>query len=186
MRNTLSLVSSLLRRRLQLNCLLVGSLAVSLLSGCATGDHFYAAPENATVEIAGTTYSGRGEGSLDETYRLSAVDGKVVRFRFDPERVVPVTPGSHKLIVNARIKRGNFLFASPKYYDLVIEAELQPGGCYRVTGTPKFVENDLFVWVEKCGSREQVSREGKVSLSTPLQRDSPVYVPIYVPAVKGR
>ncbi len=89
-------------------------------------------------------------------------------------------------IVNARIKRGSFLFASVKYYDLVIEAELQPEGCYRVTGTPNFAENDLFVWVEKCGSREQVSQKGKVSLSMPLQRDTPVYVPIYVPAAKVR
>lgn len=160
-----------------------------LLAGC-TPRHFYTGPTGgplATLQEKATAFEDRNGETLRETYKLTAIDGKTLRFTWRSAAIdgqYHVSPGPHKVIVRAGIRRGS-AWNTDTVYIGVLNATLTENHHYHVTGAPRFADNQLDLWLEDSETGVRVSDPLSLDLSNPVQQPTVVTYPIYIPAVKS-
>jgi hypothetical protein len=162
-------------------------LLTFLLIGC-TPSHFYTGPTGgaiASLQEKVTVYEDRNGETLRETYKPTGIDGKVL-FHFRSAAIegqYHVSPGSHKILARASIRRGGFGSDIAEYFG-VLHATFVENKHYILTGVPRFADNQLEMWVEDSETGARVSDPLSLDLSNPVQRPNIITYPIYIPAVK--
>lgn len=160
---------------------------ILLLVGC-TSSHLHIAPKEGAIAylLESTSFDDRNGEYLRETYRPTAIDGKVLRPPWSwgiSERQFAVAPGPHKIIGRVAIKRGNALEGWLEYHG-VINATFSQNRRYRLNGVINFADNQLDLWIEDAETGTKVSERLSLDLSNPVQRPNIVTYPIYIPTVK--
>ena len=158
----------------------------ALLAGC-TPSHFYVSPSSGPttfLQERSTRYEDRHDETLQESYRVTGIDGKTVRFNWKSAAIegeYRLLPGPHKIIVRAGIRRGSAWNNVDEYFG-VLNAVLAENRHYFINGTPYFADNLLEMWVEDLDSGAKVSEVLGLDLSKPVPRPNVVTYPIYIPA----
>jgi hypothetical protein len=162
---------------------------LSLLVTACTPSHLYVSPPEgptAFLQEKGSVYEDRQGESLKESYGITGIDGKTVRYNWKSAAIdgqYHLLPGSHKIIAMAIIRRGSILNGSNRYYG-VLNGAFAENRYYFVNGATRFADNRLDVWLEDRDSGDKVSEVLSLDLSQPVQQPNVVTYPIYIPVTR--
>lgn len=152
---------------------------VFLLGGCASTVTLGPAQNGGHAIILGQIDRSRGALSW-RSYSLLTVDNEPVKHaplsdRYDT--VVHLSPGNHRLVVQAAFN-GGYGSGGPWDAIVLLKASVEAGRTYRLNGDVR--DNLYVVWLEDSLSNAKVSDEAASTFTS--SRSGGTVVPIFIPS----
>lgn len=123
---------------------------VLMMSGCASYVEPPSSPQTATIQGSVQSKSLVTWNSTD----ITSIDGKSLGMKWSQSSKFNISPGKHKIIVNASFNRG-FGSGGPYYALIQIPFIAKPGTHYIAKSSPKGIK--IRAWIENMINNKRIS-----------------------------